>query len=308
MRRAWWVAVALAAALAACSHRPAGTATPASATPAPTAPSAPPVSPSAAAPAATGAAPTRTFPFAVRRLALSRGADRPLRTTIWYPAGGAGPFPLILFSHGLTAEPADYAGLLSRWAGAGFVVAGPAYPHTSSGVSDYNPLDVANQPADASYVITKVLALNARPGDPLRGRIDIRAVAAAGHSAGGITTVALFSGSRDPRLVAGVVVAGRQLFAAPFTGPPAPLLFVHGRLDRTVPYADALATFEAVPWPKAMLTVTAGGHVTTRADFAATAATTTDFWRWALYGDRAARQRLRADATRSGVATLTDHL
>ncbi|PRY31486.1 alpha/beta hydrolase family protein [Pseudosporangium ferrugineum] len=224
---------------------------------------------------------------------LSRGKDRPLPTTVWYPTGGDGPFPVIVFSHGLTGQPSDYASLLSRWARAGFVVAGAAYPHTSSGVADFNVLDVINQPADASYVLTKVLALNTKDGDPLEHRLDTAHVAAAGHSGGGITTIGMLSGNRDDRLTAAVVLAGRQVLPTPFAGPKTPVLFVHGKLDRTVQYADGLAAFDAVPWPKAMLTLPQGGHVTTGdADLSLVATATTDFWRWSLYGDAAAKKRL----------------
>jgi alpha-beta hydrolase superfamily lysophospholipase len=202
---------------------------------------------------------------------------------------------VIVFSHGLTSRPEDYASLLTRWARAGFVVAGAAYPHTSRGVTDFNVLDLVNQPADASYVLTRVLALNSRKGDTLENRLDVKQVAAAGHSGGGITTLGMLSGNRDKRLTAAVVLAGRQVLPAPFTGPEAPVLFVHGKQDRTVQYADGLAAFEAVPWPKAMLTLPQGGHVTTRGpDFARVATATTDFWRWSLYGDRPAKNRLTA--------------
>lgn len=248
---------------------------------------------SAAAPA--GAAPDRTFPVRVRKLRLSRGKDRPLPTTIWYPATGDGPYPVIVFSHGLTSRPEDYASLLTRWARAGFVVAGAAYPHTSRGVAEFNVLDLVNQPADASYVLTEVLALDRRKGDALKGRLDETQVAAAGHSGGGITTLGMLSGNRDKRLVAATVLAGRQVLPAPFTGPEAKVLFVHGKQDRTVRYAEGLAAFDAVPWPKAMLTLPQGGHVITSGpDFARVTATTTDFWRWSLYGDTPAKQRLTA--------------
>lgn len=240
------------------------------------------------------AAPGRTLAVAVRKLKLSRGRDRPLPTTIWYPASGDGPFPVIVFSHGLTSQPSDYATLLTRWARAGFVVAGAAYPHTSYGVSEFNVLDLVNQPADASSVLTKVLALDGKSGDPLENRLDEDHVAAAGHSGGGITTLGMLSGNRDNRLSAAVVLAGRQVLPSPFSGPETPVLFVHGKLDRTVRYADGLAAFKAVPWPKAMLALPQGGHVTPRSgrDFSLVAATTTDFWRWALYGDASAEKRL----------------
>ena len=296
----------LLAALTACSS----TATPPPvAAPASASPSAPSAAPPAAGPAApVGRAPQRQFPIETRKLSFDRGADRPLPTTVWYPADGDGPFPLILFSHGLTSEPSAYATVLRAWAKAGFVVAAPAYPYTSYGVKKLDPLDIVNQPTDATEVITRMLALNDEAGDPLEGRIDTARIAAAGHSAGGMTTVGMFSTTRDDRLTAGIVLSGRKLLPVPFTGAPAPILFVHGKLDRTVRYAEGLAAFEAVPWPKAMMAVTKGGHVALTKDFGPVIATTTDFLRYALYGDPGARDRLAADATKGGRATLIDDL
>jgi dienelactone hydrolase len=271
------------AALTGCSAAPAPP-KPAAAAPTPV--------PSSIAPP-RGTAPSGSFRVEVRRLRLTRGADRPLPTTIWYPARGKGPFPVIVFSHGLGTTPGDYGDLLTRWARAGFVVAAPAYPHTSSGVADFDVLDLVKQPADASYVLSKVLALGAKSGDPLRGRLDPAHVAAAGHSGGAITTIGMLSSERDERLSAAVLLSGRQVLPVPFTGERAPVLFVHGKLDRTIRYADGLAAFDALPWPKAMLTLPNGGHVTTGGrDFDVVSDTTTDFWRWSLYGDAAAKQRL----------------
>lgn len=227
---------------------------------------------------------------------------------MWYPITGDGPFPVIVFSHGLTSEPSAYASLLTRWARAGFVVAAPEFPYTHHLVKDFRPLDVVNQPADAEYVLTKVLGLNTKTGDRLHHRLDTAHVAAAGHSAGGITTIGMFTTLRDPRLTAGIVLSGEQVLPAAFTGPSAQLLFVHGRLDRTVPYKNGLAAFQAVPWPKAMMSVTKGGHVAITKDFGPVLATTTDFWRWSLYGDPAAKARLKSDVTTGGTATLTDDL
>jgi dienelactone hydrolase len=247
-----------------------------------------------------GIAPATPFAIEEHKLSLSRGTARPLPTTVWMPAGD-GPFPLVLFSHGLTSEPSAYASVLTAWAKAGFVVAAPAYPHTSYGVKDIEPLDIANQPADASYVISAVLKA-------YQGRIDDKRIAAAGHSAGGITTIGMFTGSRDDRLVAGIVLAGERVLPAPFTGPAAPLLFVHGKLDTTVPYSRGLAAYTGVPWSRAMMTVTAGGHVAITKDYKPVIATTTDFLRWSLYGDPAAKARLTSDATEGGDATFNDQL
>jgi fermentation-respiration switch protein FrsA (DUF1100 family) len=269
-----------------------------------------------------GAAPADPYAVGVRTLRLNRGGDRPLRVTIWYPATGdaaagaaaaRGRFPLVLFSHGLTGTPEDYRELLSRWAAGGFVVAAPAYPHTSRGADRVDVLDVLNQPADASYVITSVLALDGERGDPLRGRIDASRVGAAGHSAGGVTTIGLFTVGRDDRLDAGIVLAGSALgMGSRYTGTAAPLLFVHGGRDDVVPYRDGRAAYDAVPWPKAMLTLPGGDHGwalrrTADPGFRVVAASTLNFLRWSLYGDEAARRRL-GESGAAGVATLDDRL
>ncbi|NES15848.1 MULTISPECIES: chlorophyllase [unclassified Micromonospora] len=310
-------AALLSTGLAGCS----GGAAP-SARPAPDAP------PKATAPAPrvpAGHAPTKSFAVGVRQLKLNRGGDRPLPVTLWYPARGAaggepersaaaatGRFPVVMFSHGLGARPTDYQLLLSRWAAAGFVVAAPTFPHTGAG-GDGNPLDVLNQPADVSYALTEVLTLDGRAGDPLRGHLDPDRVAAAGHSAGGVTTIGLFTAGRDERLDAGIVFAGTALgVGTGFAGAAAPQLFVHGEADEVVSYAAGKAVYDAVPWPKAMLSLPRGDHgralLSDGKALRVVADTTVEFLRWTLYGDAAAKKRLPADAARGGLATLDDHL
>nr|BFE71823.1 hypothetical protein GCM10020092_051240 [Actinoplanes digitatis] len=138
--------------------------------------------------------------------------------------------------------------------------------------------------------------------------VDPNRLAAAGHSAGGITTVGLFSAYRDERLKAGVVLNGTDFQGTPFAGPSAALLFVHGRRDETVTHRAGHAVFAAVPWSRAMLSITEGGHVTKAPDFEATVGTSTEFFRWALYGDAAARARIPAAAAAGNVGTLEDQL
>jgi fermentation-respiration switch protein FrsA (DUF1100 family) len=271
-------------------------------------------------------APGKPFPVGVRTVTAQRDG-RTLRSTVWYPAaekpGGptrrgakvaSGEFPVVVFSHGLNGMPLDYRGLLTRWAAAGFVVVGPAYPHTNRGTAEFNLLDVVNQPADASRVLTAVLALDRKAGDPLRNHLDADRVAAAGHSAGGITTVGLFTIGRDDRFDAGVVLAGSALgVGTEFAGPAAPLLFVHGAHDPLVSLAAGKEAFEKSPWPKAFLTLPRGDHARPYLDpdtpaWDVVAGTTTDFLRWSLYGDAAARRRLGTDARQEGLGVLDDRL
>ncbi|GAB3157230.1 hypothetical protein GCM10027290_57410 [Micromonospora sonneratiae] len=273
-----------------------------------------------------GVAPARSSAVGVRELQLNRDGKRPLPTTVWYPAVGmagetpqrsarvaAGRFPVVVFSHGLTGRPADYAALLSRWAAAGFVVVAPTYPHTSKGAARFDVLDVINQPADASYVLTEVLKLDRRD-DPLNGHLATDRVAAAGHSAGGVTTVGLFTARRDERLDAGIVLAGSALgVGTAFAGPTAPQLFVHGELDDVVSYASGKAAYDRVPWPKAMLSLPQGDHGqsllrTGNRAFDVVVDTTVDFLRWSLYGDPAAKGRLASGVIQDGLANLDNRL
>src|ERR671930_551369 len=73
------------------------------------------------------------------------------------PATGA--FPIVLLSHGLRGTPDDYRALAARWAGAGLVVVAPAYPLTHRGAPQIAPGDLRNQPGDASFVLSSILAL-----------------------------------------------------------------------------------------------------------------------------------------------------
>lgn len=248
----------------------------------------------------TGTAPAQSFPVAVRRDTFTRDGTRTLRTTTWYPKR-SGTFPLVLFSHGLTGDPEDFTPLLSRWASAGFLVVAPAYPKTSRDASTFDVTDVLNQPADASFVLTQTLS------GPLRDSIDPTRIGAAGHSAGGITTVGLFTSARDQRLRAGVVFAGSAIgVGSTFRGSAAPLLFVHGEADPVVSYASGKAVYDAVAWPKALLTLPGQDHAgpylrESNSAYAEVTACTTDFLRYSLYGDVAARGRLAADSRPDGV-------
>ncbi|WP_433055892.1 alpha/beta hydrolase family protein [Dactylosporangium sp. CS-033363] len=257
------------------------------------------------APAAnSGKAPTQTFAIASSQFTFTR-AGRTLRTVVWYPKT-AGRYPLVLWSHGLHGSPEGYAGVTQKIAAAGFVVAAPAYPGTNDKANPFNQNDMANQPADASAVITEVLKLDGQAGSPLAGRIDTAHVGAAGHSAGGYTTAGLLSGStRDSRLKGAVIVSGGSM-GGKFSGAATPVLFIHGDADATVPYSSGKSLYDATSWPKGLLTLLGGDHgaalwgTTPAAN--AVSKSMLDLFRYGLYGDTAARSRLRADGTASGAA------
>ncbi len=190
---------------------------------------------------------------------MTAKTSRTLVTTMWFPATGKGPYPLIVFAHGLGGSPQDYQPLLSAWAAAGYVVAAPLFPLSSSetpGGPDGG--DIGNQPGDMSFVIDQVLKASRATNGPLSGRVDANEIGAAGHSNGAITTLGLVANSccRDDRVKAAIVMAGTteglgrgryQLASAP------PMLLVQDLHDGLVPYADAVAVYNQARGPKALL-------------------------------------------------------
>jgi dienelactone hydrolase len=268
-----------------------------------------------------------SYPVGVRTLYLSRGVDRPLPTTVWYPAAGVavatdapgapavdalvapGRFPIVLFSHGLSSRPEHHAALTVRWAAAGFVVVAPAYPHTKLGAARFDRGDVRRQPADAWHVLRAVQTLDSTLDDPFAGHLDATRVAAVGHSAGGYTTAGLLTAGHSAVLRGAVIIAGGTRHR--FGGLPVPVLFVHGSVDRVVPVSAGWSAYRQVPWPKAFLTVVGQGHgeylISGQPGFEQVVRAITDFLRWTLYDDAPARNRL-AGVDVPGVTTWTGRI
>src|SRR6476646_10351717 len=130
----------------------------------------------------------RVFRFVDRsrsiRLPSGRRVPRSLETVVRYPAAG-GAHPLILFGHGYALTPASYAPLLRAWTRAGYLVAAPVFPlENAAAPGGPDESDLVNQPEDMSFVIARLLALDARADGVLYRKIDASRIAVAGHSDG----------------------------------------------------------------------------------------------------------------------------
>ena len=205
---------------------------------------------------------------------------RTLVTTVWYPAAGTpgapdqpnAPaydhrrFPLLVFSHGFTANGPIYGFLLRRIASAGYVVAAPTFP-LSNGQAPGGPriVDVLNQPADVSFVIDQLVRLGADDDSPYAGLLRRHRIATAGHSLGGVTTLGLLNDCCiDRRIDAYIPMSG---IAVPFPNGAYswdrkfPILLIHGTNDGTVPFAGSLGVFGDARSPKYLLALLDGSHV-----------------------------------------------
>jgi fermentation-respiration switch protein FrsA (DUF1100 family) len=255
-------------------------------------------------------------------------ATRTLPTTIWYPAQGdptsttavpgaaadprGGPYPLIVFGHGLGATPEYYAPLLSRWAAAGYVVAAPFLPLTNGGTPGGTvPDDVFSQPGDMSYVITSLLAASRQASGTLGRMVDPHAIGVSGHSEGAITTLGFWNTCcRDSRVKAAAVLNGApQMYPKgryKYRGSPA-MLIVHGTDDELLPYNQMVSVFNRSKGPKALVTLKGAGHADwvepTSRWFPRAVKVTTDFWDAYLRRGKTAKARIAHDGKRT-IATV----
>jgi len=133
--------------------------------------------------------------------------DRKVPVTIYYPTA-AGPFPVVVFSHGLGGTRDMYEYLGTYWAANGYVAV--HLQHIGSddavwrngagraGMRDAMTLkNVTDRPRDVSFALDQLTTLNVDPDWPLRGKLDLQKVGMAGHSFGANTTL-LISGARPP--------------------------------------------------------------------------------------------------------------
>jgi dienelactone hydrolase len=256
--------------------------------------------------------------------------NRTLHTTIYYPGLGKpgetvmrgatpdrkhGPYPMILYSHGSNSFGAEYEPLLRQWASAGYVIAAPDYPLSNMNApGGATVTDLGQQPADARFVIDRMLALSSKRSGKLAGTIDAKRIGASGHSLGALTTYRLVYQTccADKRIKAAAPMSGTAGDPPEFfTGISTPLLAEHGDADGTIAYQAGADTYAKASPPKFFLTLIGGGHTPPYRGGPDPAPTTVahvtlDFFDRYLKTDRGALERLRHDANQPGVATLQE--
>jgi fermentation-respiration switch protein FrsA (DUF1100 family) len=141
-----------------------------------------------------------------------------------------------------------------------FPLAGPLAP---GGPTE---ADLVNEPADMSFVISRMLAQSTRANGPFSGLLERNRIAVSGQSDGGDTALAVAFDKplRDARVSAVVVLSGAEIpqlgaFAFPRQGPP--LLATQGSADTiNLPSASNMF-FSVAPRPKFLLTLVGATHL-----------------------------------------------
>ena len=142
--------------------------------------------------------------------------NRDVPAKMYYPANGPGAFPIVIFSHGLGGTREDYDYFGRYLAGCGYVSVHVQHIGSDDSVwkgkrliqikeamqqSAMNPDNIMNRPADISFAIDQMFALNARENNPFSHRLDTNRIAVGGHSFGAFTALA----------IAGETVGGKSL-------------------------------------------------------------------------------------------------
>jgi len=203
---------------------------------------------------------------------------RTLVTDVYYPSAGGGrgapldtstgPFPLLVFAHGLGGSRTNFARTLSHLASRGYVVVAPEFPLTSLVnflAGTVLLADLANQPGDVSFEIDTFTGSGAPAGAPFAAAVDRNRVGLFGHSYGGGTTMlSVFGGPlADSRLRAAAAAAPFSCTFGPdmFRGRKRPFLILHGTSDLIVDPAWSQETFAFMPAPKLLIDIVGGDHL-----------------------------------------------
>ena len=167
----------------------------------------------------------------------------------------------MVFAHGWDSSPAVYEPLLDTWAAAGFLVAAPTFPDSTSTLPGSPVSNYPDQARDMSFVISSLL-------DGVEGPVDASRIAVAGHSDGGtdVALLALNPQYSDPRIHAYLSLSGEipSSLSGPWGVPtPGALLVAIGTADQYGLLGPATQIFQLAQMPKAFLTLAGGDHLTT---------------------------------------------
>lgn len=187
---------------------------------------------------------------------------------------GPGPFPVVVFSHGLGATREAYEYLARRWAADGIATVYLQHAGTDASifrgardrtramrqaVADRARVDA--RPRDVAFALDHLAAL-ARTSPSLRRKLDLTRVGIAGHSMGAWTMLA--AAASDPRPCAVLALSAPvRALAGDSDRVRIPLMLMTGTADVS-PVSDCTPAERRIPYDRAasaekLLIVFAGG-------------------------------------------------
>lgn len=203
--------------------------------------------------------------------------DRDIPVKIYFPKTGDGPFPVIVFSHGLGGSREGYAYLGNRWASHGYISVhlqhlgsdtavwqdvAPAKRMQAMRESTLNIQNALNRPLDVTFAIDQLTKMNS--DDPLlKHRLDLDRIGVAGHSFGAFTTLAVAGevfvspigrehSDPDPRVKAAIPMSApaplnKKSYDAAFAKIKIPCFHMTGTLDDS-PIGESKAIDRRIPF------------------------------------------------------------
>ena len=139
--------------------------------------------------------------------------DRVVPVKIYFPKEGEGPFPVIIFSHGLGGSREGYEYLGRHWASRGYVSVHLQHVGSDEAVwrdipptkrtaamrrATQKPGNAVDRARDVSFAIDQLEKLN-REKLPFQNRLDLDRIGVAGHSFGAHTTLTVAGQNYAPR-------------------------------------------------------------------------------------------------------------
>lgn len=198
--------------------------------------------------------------------------NREVPVKIYYPQSASGPFPVIIFSHGLGGSREGYTYLGNEWASQGYISVHVQHHGSDTavlrnaingGLQDaMKPVNASNRVVDIYFAIAALERMNKEPG-PLQGKLDLENIGVAGHSYGAWTTlvvggeVVIHDGMRfkghhhEPRIKAlipmSAPVRDKNDLDEAFGGITLPCFHMTGTLDDS-PIAETKAADRRIPF------------------------------------------------------------
>ena len=208
----------------------------------------------------------------------ARGRAVPVK--IYFPTGGDGPFPVLLFSHGLGGTREAYEYLGRQWAANGYVVLHLQHPGTDDSAwrgsdrpreSMWQAISIQraiDRVGDVKFAIDRLERVN-RDDPKLKDKLDLKHIGMAGHSFGAHTTMAVAGQGpgrpsastrpaasaaplRDDRVKAAVALSPnvpvlRNNLDGVFAGVTVPVFYMTGTKDDS-PIGDTRAAERRIPF------------------------------------------------------------